>query len=157
MKFPKIALLGLVSFVMCLGMVPSCCQESIAQDTAVVSAPAIGEPSKESLSKFRTALLKAADQAAKDKEISRLDVFKLRLATMNRGTLERLHQATAEHVLSEGKFASYSAIDWNQLLAFIKELLPIILELIKLFSSNETTLIFHPGVSLSSDHYSLAA
>lgn len=99
----------------------------------------MGEPSAQSLSSFRKALIASAEQAVKDKELSRLDLFRLRVATMNKATLEKMHQACAEQVLADGKAASYGAIDWSKLITILKEVLPIILELIKLFADNATT------------------
>ena len=98
------------------------------------TSPPMGEPSSKSLKEFRAAVIKSGEQAVRSGELSRMDLMRLRLATMSPKVLEKMHQAAAEQVLSDGMAASYGAIDWNQLLAFIKELLPIILELIKLFS-----------------------
>lgn len=105
--------------------------QSFAQDSAAIP---LGEPSTKSLKEFRATILKAGEQALKAGELSRLDLMRLRLATMAPKVLEKMHQAAAEQVLSDGLCASYGAIDWTQLIAFIKEILPIILELIKLFS-----------------------
>jgi len=110
--------------------------KTTAQSLSVVeSATAVmGEPSAKSLKSFRDSLLKAAGQSVKDGEISRMDLMRLRIASMSPKVLERMHQAASEQLLSEGMAASFGAIDWSQLLAFIKEIIPIILELIKLFS-----------------------
>ncbi len=109
--------------------------QSSAQLPGVVESQAVmGEPSAKSLKEFRAAVIKAGEQAVKSGELSRLDLMRLRLATMSPKVLEKMHQAASEQILSDGLAASYSAIDWSQLLAFIKEILPIILELIKLFS-----------------------
>lgn len=112
--------------------------KSFAQDSlsdgAVGSSVVMGEPSAKSLQEFRKTLLATAEKACKDKELSRLDLFRLRIATMNKATLEKMHQACAEQVLVDGQATSYGAIDWTKLLAVFKEFLPILLELLKLFA-----------------------
>lgn len=108
-------------------------QDSLS-DTVVASSVAMGEPTAQSLQSFRKTLLASAESAVKAKEMSRLDLFRLRIATMNKATLEKMHQACAEQVLSDGQAQSYGAIDWSKLLAAFKEFLPILLELIKLFA-----------------------
>jgi hypothetical protein len=111
--------------------------QTTAQNPVVVAestTPVLGEPSAKSLKSFREALLKSGEQAVKSGELSRMDLMRLRLATMSPKVLATAHQFAAEQCLSDGLCASYGAIDWNQLLAFIKELIPLILELIKLFS-----------------------
>jgi hypothetical protein len=48
-----------------------------------------------------------------------------------------MQQAVAEQAVHEGKIVAgspMSAVNWDNLLQFIKELLPVILEIIKLFS-----------------------
>lgn len=108
-------------------------QDSLA-DVSVASSVVMGEPTAQSLQSFRKTLLASAEAAVKAKELSRLDLFRLRIATMNKATLEKMHQACAEQVLADGQAQSYGAIDWTKLIAFIKEMIPIILELIKLFA-----------------------
>jgi len=127
--------MGVASFVglMALSQLP----QLTAQNPVVVAEstmPVMGEPTSKSLKEFRAALLKSGEQAVKAGELSRLDLMRLRLATMSPKMLSAAHQFAAEQCLSDGLCASYGAIDWNQLLAFIKELIPLILELIKLFS-----------------------
>ena len=115
-----------------------CCDLAIGQDSLTEVKPSVvmGEPSSQSLTSFRKSLIAAAEKAVKDKELSRLDLFRLRVATMNKATLEKMHQACAEQVLADGQAQSYGAIDWSKLLAAFKEFLPILLELIKLFADN---------------------
>ncbi len=108
-------------------------QDSLS-DPVVVSSVVMGEPTVQSLQSFRKSLLAAAEASVKAKELSRLDLFRLRIATMNKSTLEKMHQACAEQVLMDGQATSYGAIDWSKLLAAFREFLPILLELIKLFS-----------------------
>jgi hypothetical protein len=115
-----------------------CCELAQCQDSLSDVKPSVvmGEPTSQSLTSFRKALIAAAEKSVKDKELSRLDLFRLRVATMNKATLEKMHQACAEQVLADGQAQSYGAIDWSKLLAAFKEFLPILLELIKLFADN---------------------
>jgi hypothetical protein len=94
----------------------------------------MGEPTAQSLGSFRKTLIASAEKSCKAGEMSRADLFRIRIGSMHKPTLEKMHQACAEQVLSDGQAASYGAIDWTKLAAFIKEMLPIILELIKLFA-----------------------
>lgn len=86
------------------------------------------------MSNFRDALLTAADQAARAGEIDRLDVFHLRLATSLPRVRKQLETECCQHAVASGLAAanqSSAAIDWNNLVPFLKELLPVILEIIK--------------------------
>lgn len=108
-------------------------QDSLS-DGAGASSVVMGDPTAKSLQEFRKTLLSTAEAAVKAKELSRADLFRLRIATMHKATLEKMHQSCAEQVLVDGQAQSYAAIDWTKLLAFIKEMIPIFLELLKLFS-----------------------
>lgn len=99
-----------------------------------VEASVSAEPTQENLFKFRRALLTAAEQSVKSGEITRVELFKLRIATANPAALKKIHQCCTEQVVADGKAKLLENIDWEKLLAFIKELLPIILELIKLLA-----------------------
>ena len=113
--------------------VPAIAQDSLS-DTVAASAVVMGEPTQQSLGSFRKSLLATAEAAVKAKELSRADLFRLRIASMHKPTLEKMHQACAEQVLADGQAQSYGAIDWTKLLTAFKEFLPILLELIKLFA-----------------------
>jgi hypothetical protein len=111
------------------------CQACVAQDL-VADPPVVqlGEPTAKSLAGFRKALISSAEKSCKAGELSRGDLFRIRIASMHKPTLEKMHQACAEQALSDGLAASYGALDWEKLLTLFKEWLPIILELIKLFA-----------------------
>ena len=85
---------------------------------------------------FRKHLLEAAEAAVADGTISRSDMIRLRFATLMPRVCDRLEQAAAEQLAHDKgcSVASMGAIDWASLLAFIKEIMPIILQLIALFS-----------------------
>lgn len=117
-------------------------QDSLSDTTASPSI-VLGEPTEQSLAAFKTAILTQAREIANDKSLSikerveaRRNVLRLTLLTRNKATLEKMHQACAEQVLADGAAQSYGAIDWTKLAAFLKEMIPIILELIKLFADN---------------------
>jgi hypothetical protein len=110
---------------------------SLAQSPAVPVADreiVLGEPSQQSLKEFRKSLIKAAEQAFEDNEISRMDLIKVRFASRSNRVLKEMHQACAEQCLADGVCGSYEAIDWQKLVDFIKVILPIILQLIALFA-----------------------
>ena len=130
------ALVGATSILLAAGYnIHSTAQDSLS-DPVVTQSVVMGEPSAKSLGDFRKAVISAAEAQCKAKEITRVQLIMLRIATMNKATLERMHQACAEQVLADGAAQSYGAIDWTKLAAFIKEMIPIILELIKLFAEN---------------------
>jgi hypothetical protein len=95
---------------------------------------------------FRQALLKAADAAAKKGELRRLDVVRLRVATLSPAFLERAQELAVVQmsfsgddlgdipVDTDGKI-EVSRIDWEGLIAFLERLVPLILKLIDLFTS----------------------
>ena len=121
----------LFGLVLCLAGCSNCVGQDLVADSP---AAVMGEPTAKSLASFRKALISQAEKACKAGELSRANLIRLRVATMFPGPLEKMHQACAEQVLADGQAASYGAIDWEKLAAFIKEMLPIILELIKLFA-----------------------
>jgi len=96
---------------------------------------------------FRATLLKAADSAAKKGEIRRMDVVRLRVATLSPAFLERAQELAVIQmsfsgddlgeipVDADGKI-EVSRIDWEGLIAFLERLLPLILRLIDLFAFN---------------------
>jgi hypothetical protein len=101
---------------------------------AVEVAPVYGEPSQQELSKFRRELLKVAEQEVKAGNLSRFNMIRLRIAANSQFGIKLLHQCCAEQAFADGQIKSYSEIKWDQLLELFKELIPIILELIKVFA-----------------------
>lgn len=81
---------------------------------------------------FREALLAAAEQSYKAGEVDRRDVFRLRLATsLLPRVLNRLEADCCDEAVFHGQVASAQAIDWQKLIPLLREMLPVILELIK--------------------------
>lgn len=100
---------------------------------------------------FKAALGKAATHAYRDGEISRVDLAKIRLAILLR---PRVVAEAQQLVIDEGAKAGVikqgsdvAAIDWNAILAFIQALLPLILQLIELFSSQAAAAMGTSGVA----------
>jgi len=96
------------------------------------------------VNKFRQSLLKAADAAAKAGTIKRVDVIRLRVASLSPAFLAQAERLaviqmsfSGEEVPTddEGKI-DVAKIDWEALLAFIERLVPLILKLIDLFAMN---------------------
>ena len=96
---------------------------------------------------FRQALLKAADAAAKKGELRRLDVVRLRVATLSPAFLERAQELAVIQMASSGEDLGdlptdadgkieVSQIDWEGLISFLERLVPLILKLIDIFAFN---------------------
>lgn len=86
---------------------------------------------------FRRTLIQAAEEAQAAGEITRGELFRLRFASLRPQVAAQIEKCCAEQAASEGVLpagSNVSAFDWTQLLAFIKELLPLILQLISIFS-----------------------
>jgi hypothetical protein len=113
------------------------CSITFAQDKSPPSVIAQEEATPQSLSSFRRQLIKAAEDAQREGEITRAELFKIRVTSLSRPALVKMQQAVVEQATFEGKIVAgtpISAIDWSSLLQFIKEALPIILEIIKLLA-----------------------
>ena len=97
---------------------------------------------------FRQALLKAADAAAKKGELRRLDVVRLRVATLSPAFLERaeelakIQMAASGEEVPIGEDGKIEIRDWAEFGAFLEKLLTLIL---RLFDA----LTFLPGVSFN--------
>lgn len=83
--------------------------------------------------KFRRVLLTAAKQARDEGDISAAQYFLLSAASRSPKVLDQIQAALHEQAIEEG-LATPQAIDWDALLAFIEKLIPIIIQLIDLFS-----------------------
>lgn len=82
---------------------------------------------------FRDALLEAAAKAAEEGTISQQDLRRIRILSHFPAAMRKAEQIVKSNADAEGHL-SVGAPDWSALLGFIKELVPLILELIKLFS-----------------------
>ena len=103
------------------------------------------------VNKFRQSLLKAADAAAKSGEIKRVDVMRLRVASLSPAFLAQAERLaviqmafSGEEVptLDDGKI-DVAKIDWDALILFLEKLIPLILQLIDLFAISIGVEVFY--------------
>ena len=115
-------------------------QASLAQETT----PPKEETQVETIfnNKFRTALLKAANESAKSGDIRRVDVVRLRVASLSPAFLERAEELaliqmsfSGEEVPvdADGKIEA-SRIYWEGLIKFLEYLVPVLLKLLDMFA-----------------------
>lgn len=85
-------------------------------------------------SDFKAAFLKAVEEARNEGDIGPLQAMKARRIAANPNRLAKVEASCCDEALAAGFSASGGpgAFDWNALLAFLKELLPIILALFNL-------------------------
>jgi len=113
------------------------CGSSVAQD----QVPVVEQVR---VNKFRQSLLKAADAAAKAGEIKRVDVVRLRVATLSPAFLERAEMLAKVQMSASGEDVplgedgQIEVRDWDAFLEFLTKLIPIILEMLKMFSMVES-------------------
>lgn len=87
---------------------------------------------------FRRALLTAATQACDEGTISRWELFRIRtISALYPGKLKDAQDAVVDNACASGLMldadADNDGFDWTQLLAFIKEFLPILLQILAIF------------------------
>ena len=89
---------------------------------------------------FARTLRTAAVEAYRAREISRWDLARINLATMFRQqALSEAQECVISEAVQSGRFSASEeemrgpGFDWDALLEFIKELLPLILQIISLF------------------------
>lgn len=80
---------------------------------------------------FRQALLAAASAAVTAGEMSPRDLRRLRLVSIFPSICDRLEDFAVECAIADGLAAAPGEIDWDQLIKFLEELLPLILEFIQ--------------------------
>lgn len=86
---------------------------------------------------FAASVLKAAVAARKDREIGLFQFWRIQAALRNQRQLSRIYAGVIDEAMSAGLCSSDAeadGFDWNSLLAFIEKLLPLILQLISIFS-----------------------
>lgn len=115
------------------GVQPAVSNADLGLDAAADKAPTATRS-------FKTALEKAAVDAYKAKQISRWDLARIRMAlTFRPQAMAECQSCVVDQACSDGLMRGPDAafkegFDWNALLEFIKQLLPLILEIIKIFS-----------------------
>jgi hypothetical protein len=87
---------------------------------------------------FRRALLTAAVQARDDGTISGWELFRIRtISALQPGKLRDAQDAVVDNACAAGLMldsdAESDGFDWTSLLAFIKEFLPILLQILAIF------------------------
>jgi len=93
-----------------------------------------------STNKFRSALLKAAQEAAKKGELKRIDVVRLRVATLSPAFLERAEMLAKVQMSASGddipvdEDGRIEIRDWEAFLQFLVKLLPLLLKLLDAFT-----------------------
>jgi hypothetical protein len=126
-----------------------CLLFSFAPYVSAQSPTAAQDPVAEQVmaNKFRQSLLRAANEAAKSGEIRRVDVIKLRVASLSPAFLEQAQQLAVIQMSMSGEDLGdlpvnddgkieVSRIDWEGLITFLERLIPLILKMIDLFAMN---------------------
>ena len=105
---------------------------------AVVSSAAVPGNAVSILrrSDFRKSLMAAAKAARENGEISVAQYFKIAAMSRVPRVAENLKAAIHEAAIEEG-IATAESIDWDAIIAFIEKLIPLIIQLIDLFSYND--------------------
>lgn len=102
---------------------------SVAQDSAVDAV--VGSP-------FRKALLEAGAKAVKDGKLKRIDLIRLRVATLSPAFLEHAQDLAIVQMAFSGDdvptnddgVIDAGSIDWEGLALFLEKLIPLLLRLI---------------------------
>ena len=82
------------------------------------------------------AIVEAADAARADGEIGMLQHWRIKQQCKNEECCRQVREAIAEEAGRSGKALPKSgngSVDWNAILDFIKQLIPLILQLVSLF------------------------
>jgi len=95
------------------------------------------KPGEHNMFKLRAVLLEQAQIAHKNGEIEKNDFRRLALATLFPSVLRRLETFIREQATTEGIITTQDAgnIDWTKIKDFIKDMLPIILEFLKIIGA----------------------
>jgi hypothetical protein len=113
---------------------------AVSPSVSLAQVPDIVE--EVSQNKFRSALLKAAQASAKSGELKRLDVIRLRVATLSPAFLKQAQELAVIQMSFSGEDVPTDAdgkievnrIDWEKLLEFLERLIPLLLKLMDLFA-----------------------
>lgn len=117
-----------------------------AQATEPRPATASSEVSASKKSDFSSVVIQAAVSAQRKGQIKRAQLWQIRLAMLSPSVRSQAEDLVVMELAASGIEGVYtldadgkidrSSIDWDQLLAFIEKLIPIILDLIKLFAAD---------------------
>lgn len=110
---------------------------SLQPSTVEAQSPVVEEVSN---NKFRSALLKAAQEAAKKGDLKRIDLVRLRVATLSPAFLERaellakIQMSASGEDIPVGEDGKIEIRDWQEFALFLEKLLELILRLIDAFA-----------------------
>jgi hypothetical protein len=122
-------------------------QESSSQLPRLTSAPAaVVQPQVQVSDSFRANLIKAIQTQRQAGKITPREAMRLRIACFSPAFLERAQELAVIQIACSGEqspavptnadgMIEVASIDWNQLLAFLEKLLPLILQLIAAFGA----------------------
>jgi hypothetical protein len=123
---------------------PVALSQNFGQDSVDTPKQSVKQDLVEELSnnKFRQSLLKAADSAARKGDLRRLEVVRLRVATLSPAFVQRAQDLAVIQMAFSGEDVpvnddgkiEVNRIDWEGLIAFLERLIPLILKLIDLFA-----------------------
>ncbi len=85
---------------------------------------------------FRDVILEAAQQARAKRDIGLIQFWRIKAAANNPRQVQRIYAGVIDEGIAAGVIdgdAAADGFDWEQLLAFIERLIPVILKLIALF------------------------
>lgn len=112
---------------------------AVATPAAVADAAAASERAPAATRDFKRTLNAAATAAYKDGKLTRWQLARLRLAitfrpdAMAEAQACVIDQGIQDGVLKDGDDAVKDGFDWSRLLEFIKQLLPLIMQIIAVF------------------------
>jgi hypothetical protein len=112
------------------------------------------EPAESSNVKFRRSLLSAANKSAKAGKIKRRQVLALRINTLSPAFLDAAKQVCVAQMYFSAADEKYvpvtsdghvdvDGIDWDALADFLERIVPIILQLIEIFSQASSSVTFN--------------
>ena len=117
--------------------------QPVAKQPTVIPKDATSVYKELSENKFRQQLIQAAVAAQKKNEISRLDLLRIRVASFSPALIKKAEDLAIVQMAASGEDGPFSlddngeivreTIDWAGLATFLEKLLPLILQLIKVF------------------------
>lgn len=139
-----LALLACVSVGWCADAAPAWAVQPAAAAVQVATVDAqlaaAADKAPAATRSFKRALEQAAVDSYKAKQISRWDLARIRMAlTFRPAAMAEAQACVIDQACSDGLMRAPAdgladAFDWNAILEFIRQLLPLILEIIKIFS-----------------------
>jgi hypothetical protein len=115
---------------------PTAAPPAVAPASVLVKAESTATPRVSA--SFKKTLSKAADEAYREGQITRWELARIRMAIAFRPeAVAEIQASCCDEAVAAGKMkpadGNASAFDWTALLDFIKQLLPLILQIISIF------------------------